>query len=71
MKTLKLTVYLWRNGLPADADCWDSGTIYVPAKERKLPGKGTLFNKLDDLPKAIAKELKAAGLTPTNQKEEK
>ena len=65
MKTLKLTVYLWRDGLPAGADCWDSGCIYVPAAERKLPGKGTLFNSPDELPAAIRKELSAAGLETT------
>jgi len=40
---MKLTVYLWRDGLPAGTDCWDSGMVYVPAEHRKNPGKGTLL----------------------------
>ena len=67
MKTLKLTVYLWRDGLPAGSDCWDSGMVYVPAAERKLPGKGTLFNKPEEMGDALLKELSAAGLSSTNE----
>ena len=66
MKTLKITMYLWRDGLPAEADCWDSGMVYVPAAERKLPGKGTLFNKPEELAGALTRELEAAGLRATH-----
>ena len=68
MKTLKLNVYLWRDGKPAGTDCWDYGCVYVPAANRKLPGRGTLFNKSGDLPEAMRTELAAAGLNTVSLK---
>ena len=66
MKTLKLTVYLWRDGLPVGTDCWDSGMVYVPAEHRKNPGKGTLFNSPAEMGAAMKQELKGAGLVPAS-----
>jgi len=69
MKTLKLNVYLWCDKLPAGADCWDTGVIYIPSEHRKLPGKGTIFNDPDGLGAALHRELKAAGLSASSVKE--
>jgi len=71
MATLKLTLYLWRDDLPAGADCWDYGSVYIPADERKLRGRGrgTLFNRPEDFAKALHKELRAAGLNAASLKE--
>lgn len=74
MATLKITVHLWTDEVPQGADCWDYGVVHVPVKANAKSGleiagnPGVPFNRPEDLPLAIAKALRQAGIVTAEVK---
>jgi len=67
-KMIKLTVYLWTDGLTGEADkvAWDYGTVNAKANKTRgiKPHKsGVQFRSLDELPAAIRKCATMHGIT--------
>ena len=67
MKNIKLTVHLWTNDLPADADCWNVGQVSVQKSANPSYNlhwdNAVLFNRPDDMHTAMMKSLSKAGVS--------
>jgi hypothetical protein len=63
-RTIRATIYLWTDELPEGADCWDIGSVYIPAQPAKgiKATKDILFNDPGDLSATLLKALKKAGV---------
>ncbi len=65
MSTIKFTGYLWTDDLPTNGkQAWDAGIIYIPSQpERGIPcGRGSYFNSLAGMFKALQREAELTGV---------
>lgn len=64
-KTVQAIVYLWTDHLkPGQLKAWASGIVYLPTQPEHgiKGGKGSYFNGLGELPKALRQEAARVGL---------
>lgn len=59
--TIKLTIYLYTDGLPNLKEAYNEGVVFLRANKKhriNASEKGSQFDDLDDLPNKVRMELK-------------